>query len=63
MTRLNNFRLSYETAMLFVLSYEYNIAFARLLDMFNISDKIFLGLFVITFTYEQNGCKKSQSII
>ena len=62
MTKLNNFRLSYETAMLFVLSYEYNIAFARLLDMFNISDKIFWAYLSLLSPMSKMGVRKASQL-
>lgn len=41
MMELNNFRLSHETAILFVFSYEYDIPFAKMLDLYKVSEKIF----------------------
>lgn len=41
MGELNNFRLSQETAILFVFSYEYDLPFPVILDLHKISDKLF----------------------
>lgn len=58
MSKLNDFRLSYETAFLFILSNEYNIPFATLLGMYNISDKIFWAYLSLLTPMSKMGVRK-----
>lgn len=56
--KLNDFRLSYETSFLFTLSYEYNIPLAKLLSMFNISDKVFWAYLALLAPMSKMGVRK-----
>lgn len=62
MGRVNNFRLSYETAFLFVLSNEYNLPLAKLLAMYNLSDKIFWNYLAIFAPMSKMGVRKSSQL-
>ena len=58
MTQINNFRLSYETSFLFVLSNEYNIPFGTMLGMYNISDKLFWAYLSLLSPMSKMGVRK-----
>lgn len=58
MGNLNEFRLSQETAFLFVLSYEYNIPFPKLLGMYNISEKMFWAYMSLFAPMSKMGVRK-----
>lgn len=62
MGNLNEFRLSYETSFLFVLSYEYNIPFPKLLGMYNISDKIFWAYMSLFTNMSKMGVRKGNQL-
>lgn len=62
MGNLNKFRLSYETSFLFVLSYEYSIPFPRLLDMYNLSDKIFWAYMSLFTNMSKMGVRKGSQL-
>lgn len=62
MGNLNEFRLSYETAFLFVLSYEYNIPFPQLLSMYMISDKIFWAYLSLFANMSKMGVRKGNQL-
>lgn len=62
MSKLNDFRLSYETALLFVISYEYRIPFAKLLGMYNISDKIFWAYLSLFSNMSKMGVRKGSQL-
>ena len=62
MGSLNEFRLSYETAFLFVLSYEYNIPFPQLLSMYNISEKIFWAYISLFSNMSKMGVRKGSQL-
>lgn len=59
MIKLSNFRVSYETAMLFVLSYEYGISFIKLLEMYNMSDKVFWAYLSLLSPMSKMGVRKA----
>ena len=58
MSRLNDFRLSYETSFLFVLSNEYDIPFGGLLSMYNVSDKLFWAYLSLLTPMSKMGVRK-----
>lgn len=58
MSKLNDFRLSYETAFLFILSNEYGIPFATLLGLYNISEKIFWSYLSLLTPMSKMGVRK-----
>lgn len=60
--KLNNFRLEYETAFLFVLSYEYDIPLAKLISLYLISDKIFWSYLSILSPMSKMGVRKSSQL-
>ena len=62
MGNLNEFRLSYETAFLFVLSYEYSIPFPKLLGMYDISDKIFWAYMSLFTNMSKMGVRKGNQL-
>ena len=62
MGNLNAFRLSYETAFLFVLSYEYNIPFPKLLGMYDISDKVFWAYMSLFTNMSKMGVRKGNQL-
>lgn len=62
MGNLNEFRLSYETAFLFVLSYEYNIPFPKLLSMYDLSDKVFWAYMSLFSNMSKMGVRKSNQL-
>lgn len=62
MGNLNEFRLSYETAFLFVLSYEYDIPFPQLLSMYNISEKIFWAYISLFSNMSKMGVRKGSQL-
>ena len=62
MSKLNDFRLSYETSLLFVISYEYRIPFAKLLGMYNISDKIFWAYLSLFSNMSKMGVRKGSQL-
>ena len=62
MSNLNEFRLSYETSFLFVLSYEYNIPFPKLLGMYSVSDKIFWAYLSLFANMSKMGVRKGNQL-
>lgn len=62
MGKLNEFRLSYETAFLFVLSWEYNIPFPKLLGMYGISDKMFWAYLSLFTNMSKMGVRKGSQL-
>lgn len=62
MSNLNDFRLSYETSFLFVLSYEYNIPFPKLLGMYGISDKMFWAYMSLFTNMSKMGVRKGNQL-
>ena len=62
MGNLNEFRLSYETAFLFVLIYEYSIPFPKLLGMYDISDKIFWAYMSLFTNMSKMGVRKGNQL-
>ena len=62
MSALNEFRLSQESAILFVLSYEYNIPFAKMLAMYQISDKIFWAYLSLFSSMSKMGVRKGSQL-
>ena len=62
MGELNEFRLSYETSFLFVLSHEYDIALAKLLSMYALSDKIFWAYMSLLAPMSKMGVRKSNQL-
>lgn len=62
MEDLNNFRLSYETAFLFVLSYEYSLPFPKLLSMYNLSDKLFWAYLSLFTNMSKMGIRKGSQL-
>lgn len=62
MGKLNEFRLSYETAFLFVLSNEYNIPFPKLLAMYNLSDKVFWAYISLLANMSKMGVRKGNQL-
>ena len=62
MGNLNEFRLSYETAFLFVLSNEYNIPFPKLLAMYNLSDKVFWAYISLFTNMSKMGVRKGNQL-
>ena len=62
MGTLNDFRLSQETALLFVLSYEYGIPFAKMLAMYEISDKMFWAYVSLLSPMSKMGVRKGSQL-
>lgn len=62
MMKLNEFRLNQESAFLFVLSYEYDIAFAKLLSIYNISAKLFWATLSLLNPMSKMGVRKASQL-
>ena len=61
-SKLNDFRLNYETAFLFVLSNEYDIPFPKLFGMYKISDKIFWAYLALFSNMSRMGVRKGSQV-
>lgn len=62
MSKLNNFRLHYNTALLLVLSHEYDIPFAQLIGLYNISEKMFLAYLAVFANMSKMGVRKGNQL-
>ena len=62
MGTLNEFRLSQESAFLFVLSYEYRLPFPQLLGMYNLSDKVFWAYIALFTNMSKMGVRKGSQL-
>lgn len=62
MGKLNEFRLSWETSFLFVLSDEYDLPFAELVSLYNLSDKIFWAYLSMFSNMSKLGVRKSNQL-
>lgn len=59
---LDNFRLTEETAFLFVLSYEYGLSFITLLNLYELSDTLFWGYIAALTPALKMGVRKGSQL-
>lgn len=62
MKKNNDFRLSYKTAFLFVLSNEYNIPFVQMMNLYNLSELIFWSYMEMFSNMSKMGVRKASQL-